>query len=70
MRDPEHIARIIAKLELAWKLVPDWRLGQLISNLQGPGVFDAFYTEDQDWERWLDALIAENASLTRISDSE
>lgn len=58
MRDPDRMPRIVAKLERAWKLVPDWRLGQLISNLQGPGTFDAFYIEDNDWEEALDAFIA------------
>ena len=54
MRDPERIDRIIEKLRLAWHEAPDWRLGQLISNLGGPGVQDVFHPGDDDWERMLD----------------
>jgi hypothetical protein len=57
MRDPDRIPRIVAKLERAWKLVPDCRLGQLISNLQGPGPQDVFHAEDDQWERRLDDFL-------------
>ena len=57
MRDPERVPIIIAKLEEAWKLVPDWRLGQLISNLQGAGSHDVFYLEDDKWEEYLDNFL-------------
>jgi hypothetical protein len=59
MRDPERIDRVLAKLGEAWHRVPDWRLGQLVSNLQGLGPRDVFYTEDDKWEEWLDDLLAE-----------
>ena len=54
MRDKKRIERIIFKLWKRWAENPDWRLGQLISNLQGPGVQDVFYTEDDVWEQLLD----------------
>ena len=54
MRDTTRIPKIISKLEKAWLLVPDWRLGQLISNLVGPGPQDVFFPEDEKWEEWLD----------------
>jgi len=57
MREPERITRIIAKLELVWKCVPDLRLGQIISNLQGPGPQDVFHAEDDQWERRLDDFL-------------
>lgn len=59
MRDIKRIPIIIKKLERAWKLVPDWRLGQLISNLQGVGKQDIFFTEDDEWEIMIDNLINE-----------
>jgi hypothetical protein len=57
MRNPERIPIIINKLEKAWKLVPDWRLGQLVSNLIGNGRQDVFHPEDDQWEQWLDEFI-------------
>lgn len=56
-RDPKRIEKIIPLLEEAWKKNPDWRLGQLISNLLGPGRHDVFYVEDEEWE----ALLAKEA---------
>ena len=53
MRKPERIPEIISKLEEAWKAVPDWRLGQLVSNLIGPGRQDVFHLED---DKWLERL--------------
>ena len=57
MRNPNRIPIIIKKLEEAWKRVPDWRLGQLISNLRGPGVQDVFYLEDDELEKRLDEFL-------------
>ena len=50
------------KLEELWTLVPDWRLGQVISNLQGAGVHqygDIFHPDDEQWEKWIDTLLIE-----------
>ena len=57
MRDPSRIERIVDKVNVAWSLVPDWRLGQLISNLLGPGPHDIFYVEDDTWEQLLDEAL-------------
>lgn len=59
MRDPARIDTIIKKLEKAWYLFPDWRLGQLVSNLQGAGQHDVFHPEDDEWENWLDSFLEE-----------
>jgi len=56
MRDPKRIPRIIKKLEKVWKKHPDYRLGQLVSNLLGPGPHDVFFPEDEEWEALLDHL--------------
>lgn len=59
MRDSKRIVRISNKLIKAWQLVPDWRLGQLVSNLMGPGYHrDIFYTNDETWEALLDRFIS------------
>jgi len=60
MRDQKRIDRIILLLDEAWKLVPDWRLGQLISNLLGAGRQDVFHPEDDVWEKLLEKFIREN----------
>lgn len=57
MRDPARIPRIGAKLIAVWEMYPDWRLGQLISNLRGPGPQDGLLAEDAFWERRLDEII-------------
>ena len=56
MRDPKRIPIIIKKLEEAWLKFPDWRLGQLVSNLLGTGVQDVFFTDDEKWEEMLDRM--------------
>lgn len=47
MRDIRRIDRILEVLGDYWKLVPDWRLGQLILNIFGNN--DIFYLEDEQF---------------------
>ena len=49
MRNPERIPEVIKELEEFWKQNPDWRLGQVISNLSYEimGSNDPFYIEDK-----------------------
>lgn len=52
MRDPNRIDEINGLFLKIWKCVPDWRFGQLLSNLMGyiytQTGFDPFYVEDDD----------------------
>ena len=50
MRNPERIPEILKELEEFWEQVPDWRLGQVISNFSYElmGNNDPFYMEDKD----------------------
>ena len=50
MRNPERIPEILKELEEFWKQNSDWRLGQVISNLNYEimGGNDPFYLEDTD----------------------
>ena len=50
MRNPNRISETLKKLEEFWKQVPDWRLGQVIANLNYEilGTNDPFYLEDTD----------------------
>jgi len=57
MRNKKRIPKITKLLEEAWELVPDWRLGQLVSNLLGTGPRDVFHPEDEEWEKLLKDFI-------------
>lgn len=50
MRDPKRIPETLKELEEFWKQVPNWRLGQVISNFSYElmGNNDPFYMEDKD----------------------
>lgn len=63
MRDPERIDRIIEKLREAWKLAPDQRLAQLVTNAVIYGVnyqMDGIFGIDDDaTELGLDRMLEE-----------
>ena len=50
MRNPNRISETLKELEIYWNANPDWRLGQVISNLsyELSGSNDPFFIED-DW---------------------
>ena len=50
MRNPNRIPEILKELEEFWKQNPDWRLGQIIANLNYEIMEnnDPFYMEDKD----------------------
>lgn len=61
MRDPKRIDEFCDLLKEIWKRVPDWRFGQLISNLGRqlewtPGGF--FYAEDEEFMNELSRILA------------
>jgi hypothetical protein len=58
-RDPARIPEVLALLERAWALVPDWRLGQLVCNAVDARP-DPFYVEDDEMAEGLRRLIAEH----------
>ena len=62
MRDPKRIDKFCDLLKELWKRVPDWRFGQLISNLGRqlewtPGGF--FYAEDEEFMNELARILAQ-----------
>lgn len=63
MRDKNRIDRIIGKLRTAWIHNPDLRLGQLVMNAialaKNESVNDIFYIEDDETERGLELVRAE-----------
>ena len=52
MRDPNRIYKMCQRLAACWSKVPDWRFGQLISNVLGQYVAetgrDIFFPEDEE----------------------
>ena len=65
MRDPKRIDKFCDLLKEIWKRVPDWRFGQLISNLGRqfrsdfewtPGAL--FYMEDEEFMNELSRILA------------
>lgn len=59
MRDPKRIDAYIEQLRAAWKTFPDWRFGQLLSNVVGAIMTrlnrnDVFYIEDEEFFKALD----------------
>lgn len=46
MRDPNRIDEFCRRLAVCWKQVPDWRFGQLMSNLFVAYGKDPFFPED------------------------
>lgn len=62
MRNPDRIPEILKELEEFWKQVPDWRLGQVISNFSYElmGNNDPFYMED---DKLLELLQSKNKKV-------
>ena len=50
MRDPKRIRKFCSQLAEVWEVFPDWRFGQLMSNMLGEFVADTgkdiFFPED------------------------
>lgn len=58
MRDKNRIQKIMTVFQEIWEQVPDWRFGQLISNMMGTlihdhKILDIFFPEDDKWLEWL-----------------
>lgn len=54
MRDINRINEVLAALKENWEKVPDWRLGQLLCNLQSAAGNDLFYVEDDKFIELLE----------------
>lgn len=57
MRNPNRIDDFCKRLAEAWKQMPNWRFGQLMSNclgeMQSMGV-DIFFPEDEKMIEWIE----------------
>lgn len=61
MRDPKRIDTFCDELKAIWHRVPDWRFGQLMSNMFGEYVGetgqDIFFTEDNEMMKFFRKFI-------------
>lgn len=48
MRDKKRIDQFLKKIGEYWKLVPDWRFGQLMVNFLGQLPRDPFFYEEDE----------------------
>ena len=73
MRDPDRIQGFCDKLARIWGQVPDWRFGQLMSNMLGAFVCetgrDIFYPEDDEMLAFFEKYIAENSPYHRQEEA-
>lgn len=74
MRDPKRIDRFCARFAAMWKKVPDWRFGQLISNLLGEYVSrthrDIFFPEDEELITAMEQILDEISSPYMTPEQE
>ena len=52
-RPKDRINRILGKVGIAWHRYPDLRLGQLLCNIDSNLEVHLFYTEDKQFEEFL-----------------
>lgn len=74
MRDPERINRFCDELKSVWHCVPDWRFGQLMSNMLGAYIQetgrDIFYQEDDEMMEFFIKYIGSATPYVRIAEGE
>lgn len=54
MRDPNRINKVLSVLGEKWKMVPDWRFGQLMINVLGEMPVDPFFPEDDKMIEYIE----------------
>ena len=66
MRDPARINKFCDDLKVIWHCVPDWRFGQLMSNIissyMAENKRDVFYIEDDDFMKFIMKYISSDVS--------
>lgn len=59
MRDSRRIKPFLERLEKVWNEVPDWRFGQLMSNVLNSMPEDPFFTEDKEMIEYFENYFKE-----------
>lgn len=57
MRDPNRIDTFCKRLANRWKMLPDWRFGQLIMNVFGEMDRDPFFPEDDEMIEMIEKIV-------------
>ena len=57
MRDPNRIDAFCRRLANRWKMVPDWRFGQLMINIFRQMDRDPFFPEDDEMIKAIERII-------------
>ena len=74
MRNPERIDYFCRMLAYYWHRVPDWRFGQLISNVLGAYVGktgrDIFFLEDKELFDFFDQYFSEEGASPYYDKAE
>lgn len=69
MRDSKRIDRFCNELKSVWRIVPDWRFGQLMSNMLGAfsqkTEKDFFFAEDEELMEFFIQYICESTPYVR-----
>ena len=69
MRDPKRIDEFCDELKALWHCVPDWRFGQLMSNMLGAFVQetgkDIFFPEEPEMMEFFRKYIKGNSPFIR-----
>ena len=68
MRDPKRIDEFCKHLAELWHLVPDWRFGQLISNVLGTYPGDIFFPEDDVMIKFFDSFFNQGSDLQKAKE--
>ena len=62
-RNPNRIAPFMNRLETLWKEeCPDWRFGQLISNIQTYIGHDIFYLEEDEMMEFIENYFGKSST--------
>ena len=74
VRDPNRIDNFCRMLSYYWHRVPDWRFGQLISNVLGAYQEethkDIFFPEDHEFLEFFDKYFSMEGSSPYVSGNE
>lgn len=74
MRDPNRIREYCDSLAWIWSRVPDWRFGQLMSNMLGAYVAethkDIFFPKDDELFEFFGKYINDNSPYFRPKGNE
>jgi hypothetical protein len=59
-RSPDRIPDVMSAIQGVWARFPDWRFGQLISNIMDYSTKKQFFIEDNDFMLALDLFFKEH----------